>query len=192
MSNNSLICFISTVFANSNISLTFNILLSINTPKYLLGSSFPSNNTSPFLITLDILLWAYFISTNALSFPLYTSITICNWISLSNLSTKQYSSFISLFASFICSSFTSLITSSSLLESPAKTPIIELALIPTKSPVLGTVTHIAFFIIFPLHFAITFSGIFPNTSLAFAAAYAIAIGSVHPIAGTNSSFKICK
>ena len=92
----------------------------------------------------------------------------------------------------MCSFLTSLITSNSLLEFPARIPIIALALIPTNSPVLGTVTHIAFLIMFPLHFAITFSGIFPKTSLALAAAYAIAIGSVHPIAGTNSSFKICK
>ena len=34
-------------------------------------------------------------------------------------------------------------------------------------------------------------GTHPKTSLAFAAAYARAIGSVHPMAGTSSSFKIC-
>ena len=78
LSNNSFTSLISTLFAKSNISLTFKMFLSINTPRYLLGSSFPSNNTSPFLITLEILLCAYFISTIALSSPEYTSIIICN------------------------------------------------------------------------------------------------------------------
>ena len=42
----------------------------------------------------------------------------------------------------------------------------------------------------PLHFAVICSGSFPKTSRALAAPYASAIGSVHPIAGTISSFRI--
>ena len=67
-------------------------------------------------------------------------------------------------------SSTTLITSNPLLASPAKIPIIALAFIPTKSPVFGTVTHLAFLIILPLHHTITYLGISPKTSLALAEA----------------------
>ncbi len=85
---------------------------------------------------------------------------------------------------------TTLITSSSFDTSPLTMPAIALAAIPLSPPVLGTVTHIAFLTMLPLHSTSTLSGIQPRTSLALAAAKAIAIGSVQPIAGTSSSLNI--
>ena len=52
------------------------------------------------------------------------------------------------------------------------------------------ITQRTFFIMFPLHFAVICSGSFPRTSRALAAPYASAIGSVHPIAGIISSFRM--
>jgi len=63
---------------------------------------------------------------------------------------------------------------------------------PFKPPELGTVTPLTFLMILPLQSTWIDSGIQPKTSLAFAAAKAIAIGSVQPSAGTNSLFKIAK
>ena len=51
-------------------------------------------------------------------------------------------------------------------------------------------TPIPFLSILGLTKASTIFGASPKTSLALAAAYASAIGSVHPIAGTSSFFKI--
>jgi hypothetical protein len=51
-------------------------------------------------------------------------------------------------------------------------------------------TLFTFFMIFPLAATCSLSGIQPSTERAFAAAYAIAIGSVHPIAGISSLERI--
>ena len=89
-----------------------------------------------------------------------------------------------------CSGLTDVRTSSSFEASPPTAPRIALVSIPFMFPVDGTVTPLTFFIMFPLQCAVIESGISPSTSLAFAAAYAIAIGSVHPSAGTSSSLSI--
>ena len=54
------------------------------------------------------------------------------------------------------------------------------SLIPFRPPVFGTTTLFTFFTILPLASMTTLVGIYSRSSFAFAAAYAIAIGSVHP------------
>ena len=54
----------------------------------------------------------------------------------------------------------------------------------------GTVTLFAFFIILPQIYAVTFCGNLPKYLLSVFAAKLIAIGSVQPVATTNSLFKI--
>ena len=55
---------------------------------------------------------------------------------------------------------------------------------------MGTTTDFTFFRMFPLTSASTFSGFPPNTSRSFAAQYATAMGSVHPVASRSSSRRI--
>ena len=93
-------------------------------------------------------------------------------------------------ASSFCSSVTPAITSNFFSGFPPMTPMATEAFNPFIPFVLGTMTLLTFLIILPLAKISTLSGIPPNTSLAFAAAYARHIGSVQPIAGTNSSFKM--
>ena len=87
----------------------------------------------------------------------------------------------------ICSSVTLDKTSSICSDLPATKPATSAASMPLIPPEWGTTTLFAFFIMLPLTLILADSGKAPRTSLAFAAAYAIAIGSVHPIAGTSSS-----
>ena len=61
---------------------------------------------------------------------------------------------------------------------------------PHNPSVLGTVTLFTFLIMLPLTLMITLLGILPKWSLTKEPQYAIAIGSVHPSAGINSSFNI--
>ena len=75
---------------------------------------------------------------------------------------------------------------------PAAAPAATAASIPFSPPVPGTVTLLAFFMIFPLKTAFALMTSPSSNCLADAAARAIAIGSVHPNAGISSSFKICK
>ena len=83
-------------------------------------------------------------------------------------------------------------TSISLATSPQRAPRVQAASIPVIPPELGILTQRTFLMIFPLHFAMIFSGTAPSTSLAFAEAKARAMGSVHPIAGISSSASIPK
>ncbi len=82
------------------------------------------------------------------------------------------------------------ITSNALLASPATIPAATAASIPFKPFVLGTTTLLTFLIIFPLTSTKHRLGLTCNISRALLAQYDNAIGSVHPVAGTNSSFKI--
>ena len=96
------------------------------------------------------------------------------------------------FISFFCSGVTLEITSKTSSACPPVMPAAAAASIPFKPSVFGTITLFTFFIILSLTPISTLSGRFPRIFFALAAAYAIAIGSVHPIAGTSSSFRICK
>ena len=61
---------------------------------------------------------------------------------------------------------------------------------PLSPPVQGTITLFTFFNMLPETVISTFSGIRPSVLFARAAAYATAMGSVQPIAGRSSSFKM--
>ena len=72
----------------------------------------------------------------------------------------------------------------------AMVPAAMAAAIPFRPPVFGTVTLLAFLMILLLTSKIQRSGLHPNRSRHLAAAYAIEIGSVHPIAGRSSAKRI--
>ena len=91
-------------------------------------------------------------------------------------------------AAFISSSVTLDNTSRPRQESPATVPIAVAVSTPFIPLVLGTVTPLTFLMMFPEHITSILHGITPKTSLAFAAANAIEIGSVHPNAIINSDF----
>ena len=90
----------------------------------------------------------------------------------------------------LCSSVTSEMTSRTLSLSPATIPAATDEAMPFIPPVFGTTTLLTFFIMLPLTSTLTLSGMAESCSLASAAAYAKAIGSVQPIAGINSSLRI--
>ena len=66
------------------------------------------------------------------------------------------------------------------------------ASIPFSPPVLGTVTLLTFLMMLPLTSSSTPSGWTPSSSRALAAARAMAMGSVQPMAGRSSSWRICR
>lgn len=70
-------------------------------------------------------------------------------------------------------------------------PAAAAAGMPRSPPVFGTKTHFTFLMMLPLAVTVTRAGSAPSVRRATAAAYAIAIGSVQPIAGRSSSFKTC-
>ena len=74
--------------------------------------------------------------------------------------------------------------------SPASAPMAAAASMPRSPPVFGTMTLLTFLMILPLAATSISDGSIPKAFLATAAQYAIAIGSVHPIAHTSSRFKI--
>ena len=61
---------------------------------------------------------------------------------------------------------------------------------PLSPPVLGTVTALTFFTMLPLTSARQASGSAPRACRALAAARAMAMGSVQPMAGISSSSRI--
>ena len=69
-------------------------------------------------------------------------------------------------------------------------PAAAAASMPLRLLVLGTTTLLTFLMMLPLASTRTDSGSTPRSSRALAAPYAMAIGSVQPIAGTSSSCKI--
>ena len=81
-------------------------------------------------------------------------------------------------------------TSSSLEASPPTAPRTAAASIPRRSTDIGTTTALAFLMRFPLHSTVMRSGRAPSSSLAFAAPYAMAMGSVQPSAVRSSPFRI--
>ena len=81
-------------------------------------------------------------------------------------------------------------TSSSLEASPPTAPRTAAASIPRRSTDIGTTTALAFLMRFPLHSTVMRSGRAPSSSLAFAAPYAMAMGSVQPSAVSSSPFRI--
>ena len=89
-----------------------------------------------------------------------------------------------------CTSSTWAITSSRLSAQPATEPAAIAARSPLRPPVFGTTALFAFLMILWLTVSSNCCGSAPNVSRASAPAYAIAIGSVHPIAGTSSSARI--
>ena len=93
---------------------------------------------------------------------------------------------------FVSSSVTLASTCSSASASPATMPTAMAASMPRRPPVLGTTTDFTFFRMFPLISASTFSGLPPSTSRSFAAQYATAMGSVHPVARRSSSAKMAQ
>ena len=85
---------------------------------------------------------------------------------------------------------TSAITSRLRSARPATMPAAAAASIPLSPPVWGTTTLFAFLMILPLAATSTRTGRVPSSSRARAAANAMAIGSVHPIAATSSSSRM--
>ena len=81
-------------------------------------------------------------------------------------------------------------TSSATDGSPPTSPAAAAALMPIRPPVPGTTTHFAFFTRLPLTYRSSFSGMQPSACFAFAAQYAMTMGSVQPMAGTSSAFRI--
>ena len=81
-------------------------------------------------------------------------------------------------------------TSSSRSARPAARPAAAAASMPFSPPVLGTVTAFTFLMILPLTSTRQRSGTVPNAIRALAAAKAMAMGSVQPMAGISSSSKI--
>ena len=69
-------------------------------------------------------------------------------------------------------------------------PAAHAASIPFLPSVFGTVTDLAFLMMLPLTRTRALSTDSPSMRRASAAAYAIAIGSVQPIAGRSCSFKM--
>ena len=80
----------------------------------------------------------------------------------------------------------------SLTACASGSPAATAASMPDRPFVFGTITLLTFLMRLPLASTRTSSGRQPKTSRARAAPYAMAIGSVQPIAGISSSRRICK
>ena len=154
-------------------------------------SSCSFNITSPLRAIYTISVWCFDTRTTAL-FSLAFTVTRISSLSPSSIAFTLNGTLFKYSAISFCSSgVTFAITSRHAFESPATIPAAAAAGIPFMPPVFGTITLFTFLIILPLASMITSVGIWPNTSLAFAAQYASAIGSVQPNAGVSSSRKIC-
>ena len=81
-------------------------------------------------------------------------------------------------------------TSSHASARPATAPAAAAASMPFSPPVCGTTTLLAFFTMLPLTSSSMRSGSPPARSRARAAARAMAMGSVQPIAGMSSSSRV--
>ena len=157
----------------------------------LSASSFAfSKITLPSFLIETILVWICLTSTSTVWLPADITIIKCSGISESKNSTLQQSRSKSSLARLFPASSTFSSTSIPAAGSPATLPSMQAAAIPVIPPEFGIVTHRTFFIMFPEHLAINLSGSHPSASLPLAAAYASAMGSVQPMAGTSSSLMI--
>ena len=150
-----------------------------------------SCRTWPLRLTCTRLVCWSTIRTRATSSPARTSTRMSKgWVvSSGKMATRSWARYSST-ASISCS-VTWAMHSSWAWAWAATVPTAAATSRPRLPPVLGTTTLLTFLMMLPLTWSFTCWGSFPRVWRATAQAWATAMGSVHPMAGFNSSRRIC-